>query len=338
MKSRDVGIDLGTTSVIVYVAGKGIVMTEPSVVAVNTETDDVIAVGKQAYDMIGKTPSKIQAIQPMKDGVISDYDVTEAMLKYYIKRVGESLFFKPRVAVCIPAMTTEVEQRATKSAALAVGARKIYLIEEPIAAAIGAGIDISKPCGNMVVDIGGGTADIAVISLNGTVTADSVKMAGVKLDEAIVNFIRKKYSVLIGEKMAERIKIELCDLIHPDEKRTMEIKGRNLVQGLPCRLTVNSKDVYDAIVEEIRVIVDAIKAVIERTPPELVGDIKTNGVTMTGGGALLGGLAEYLSREIGTDVHVAEKPLECVGLGTGRIFEFIDKLGEDFLTSKSLIY
>ena len=200
------------------------------------------------------------------------------------------------------------------------------------------GIDISKPCGNMVVDIGGGTADIAVISLNGTVTADSVKMAGVKLDEAIVNFIRKKYSVLIGEKMAERIKIELCDLIHPDEKRTMEIKGRNLVQGLPCRLTVNSKDVYDAIIEEIRVIVDAIKAVIERTPPELVGDIKTNGVTMTGGGALLGGLAEYLSREIGTDVHVAEKPLECVGLGTGRIFEFIDKLGEDFLTSKSLIY
>lgn len=338
MKSKDVGIDLGTTSVMVYVGGKGIVLTEPSVVAVNMETDAVITVGQQAYDMIGKTPSKIQAIQPMKDGVISDYDVTEAMLKYYIKRIGESLFFKPRVAVCIPAMTTEVEQRATKSAALGVGARKIYLIEEPIAAAIGAGIDISKPNGNMVVDIGGGTADIAVISLNGTVTSDSVKMAGVKLDDSIVDFIRKKYSVLIGERMAETIKIGLTDLINPSEDRVMEIKGRNLLQGLPCRLIVNSCDVYDAIIDDVVQIVDTIKAVIERTPPELVGDIKTNGITLTGGSALLGGLCEYISREIGAEVRIAEDPLNCVAIGTGKIFEFIDKLGEDFLTSKSLIY
>ena len=291
MLSTSIGIDLGTASVLVYIRGKGIVMREPSVVAINSNEDNqVVAVGEEARRMIGRTPSNIRAIRPLRDGVISDYQYTEKMLKYFIQRAIGRRFLKPIIAVCVPSGVTDVEKKAVMDATYQAGAREVHIIEEPIAAAIGAGIDISKPVGSMVVDIGGGTCDIAVISLGGIVVSDSIKVAGDRFDEAIVRFMRKRYNLLIGERTAEDVKIAIGSAYSFDEKRTMDVRGRNLVSGLPVNQPVTSDDIRDAMQEPISAVVEAIHGVLERTPPELAADIYERGIIMTGGGSLLTGL------------------------------------------------
>lgn len=288
MLSTSIGIDLGTASVLVYIRGKGIVMREPSVVAINSNEDNqVVAVGEEARRMIGRTPSNIRAIRPLRDGVISDYQYTEKMLKYFIQRAIGRRFLKPVIAVCVPSGVTDVEKKAVMDATYQAGAREVHIIEEPIAAAIGAGIDISKPVGSMVVDIGGGTCDIAVISLGGIVVSDSIKVAGDRFDEAIVRFMRKRYNLLIGERTAEDVKIAIGSAYSFDEKRTMDVRGRNLVSGLPVNQPVTSDDIRDAMQEPISAVVEAIHGVLERTPPELAADIYERGIIMTGGGSLL---------------------------------------------------
>jgi len=332
--SNDVGIDLGTATVLVYVKGKGIVLKEPSVVAMDTNTNKLLAVGLEAQRMLGRTPGNIVAIRPLRDGVISDYDMTERMLRHFLDKICKRRIFKPRVIICVPSGVTEVEERAVIDASLQAGASKTYLIEEPIAAAIGAGIDIAKPYGNMIVDIGGGTTDIAVISLGGIVVSESIKVAGDKFDEAIVKYIRKKHNILIGERTAEEMKMRIgCVFPRTEEdkeirREDIEIRGRSLVSGLPKTITVTADEMFEAFEETSAAIVDAVKAVLEQTPPELVGDISTNGIIMTGGGALVWGLDKLIQRETGIKCSVADDAVSCVAIGTGKALNNIDVLQE----------
>ncbi len=330
MARADIGIDLGTANVLVYVSGKGIVLEEPSVVAIEKRTNSVLAVGEEARKMIGRTPGNIVAIRPLKDGVISDYDVTEKMLTYFINKVvdkkGFGRFFMPRIMVCVPTGVTEVEKRAVEEATRQAGAREVYIIEEPIAAAIGSGIDISKPNGSMVVDIGGGTADIAVISLGGAVVSESIKIGGDKFDEAIVRYIRKKHNLLIGERSAEKMKIEIGTAYKREEEKSMKISGRNLVTGLPESIIVTSTEMLEALDECAEQIVVTAHNVMEKTPPELSADISDSGIIMTGGGSLLYGLDKRIEERLGIKVIVADEPLACVAKGTGSALGSLDLL------------
>ncbi|CEO14527.1 rod shape-determining protein MreB [Paraclostridium sordellii] len=321
-KGAEIGIDLGTANIFVYVNGKGVVLEEPSVVAIDKNTNTVLAVGEEARRMIGRTPGNIVAIRPLKDGVISDYEITEKMLTYYVNKVidkkGFARFFMPKIMVCVPTGVTEVEKRAVEEATRQAGAREVYIIEEPIAAAIGAGIDISKPDGNMVVDIGGGTADIAVISLGGDVVSESIKMGGDKFDEYIVNYMRKKYNLLIGDRTAEQIKINIGTAYPRKEELNMDVKGRNLLTGLPQKINVKSTEMLDALKEGVNQIVAAVHSVLEKTPPELAADISESGIIMTGGGSLLYGLDKKIEERTGIKVKIADDPLSCVAKGTGE--------------------
>ncbi|MEG0771364.1 MAG: rod shape-determining protein [Clostridia bacterium] len=317
MFGQEIGIDLGTATVLIYVKGKGIVLREPSVVAIEKSTKKVVYVGNLAEKMIGRTPSNIETIRPLKDGVISNYEATAKMLKFLLRKVCGKTIFKPRVMVCIPSTISEVEDRAVREAAYEAGAKFVELIEEPRAAAMGAGIDIKKPMGSMIVDVGGGTTDVAVISFGSIVKAKSIKVAGDKFDEAIIKYIRKTYNILIGEPTAEEVKIKIGCLVPFDTAIEMDIKGRNLDTGLPMVVVVNSDDIYHALKEPISEIIDAIHIMLSDTPPELVGDISENGIVLTGGGALIYGFAELISDKIGIPVVVAKDPIECVVKGTG---------------------
>ncbi|MFR5765853.1 MAG: rod shape-determining protein [Clostridia bacterium] len=323
---QDIGIDLGTATVIAYVKGKGIVLREPSVVAVDNNTGNVLAVGKEARKMLGRTPGNIVATRPLREGVISNYTVTEKMLKYFINRVCGKFVFAPRIMICIPSQVTEVEKKAVIDAASQAGARRVYLIEEPIAAAIGAGIDISKPCGNMVVDIGGGTTDIAVISLGGSVVSESLKVAGDKFDEAIVKYIKKRHNVMIGERTAEELKINIGCVYPKIQDMDMEIRGRDLITGLPKTITVHSSEMLEALIEPAMMIVDSVHSVLEKTPPELAADISDKGIYMTGGGCLVDGLDKLLQEKTGINVMIAQDAVSCVALGTGKALDNLDAL------------
>ena len=326
MFSKDIGIDLGTASILVYVKGKGVVLREPSVVAIDKNTGKLLKVGTEAQQMLGRTPGNIVAIRPLREGVISDYDMTERMLKEFIKKVTTFSLFKPRLPICVPPATTEVEERAVVDAGTQAGARRAYLIEEPVAAAIGAGIDITKPDGHMVVDIGGGTADIAVISLGGVVESASIKIAGDKFDEAVVKYIRKKHNVLIGDRTAEELKMSIGCVFPRPEEVTMEIKGRCLMTGLPRVFSVSSSEMIEAFEEVSSRILEAIHGVLERTPPELVADISTNGIVMTGGGSLLWGFDKLIEAHTGIETHVAEDAISCVAEGTGKSLDSLDQM------------
>lgn len=324
--TSDIGIDLGTASVLVYVKGKGIVLQEPSVVAINKESGKVIAVGSEARRMLGRTPGNIVATRPLREGVIADYDVTEKMLRYFIhKASGKKWFFKPRVMVCIPSGVTGVEERAVRQAALQAGARQAHLIEEPLAAALGAGLDISEPSGSMVVDIGGGTTDVAVLSLGGIVCSRSLRVGGDKFDEAIVRFIRREFNLMIGERTGEEIKIEVGSALI-DRDRSTQIRGRDLVTGLPKAIAVTTGQVYEAISEPLEAVVGAVKEVLEHTPPELAADIVNKGIVMTGGGSLLHNFDRLISEETGLPVYVAEEAISCVALGTGKALAMMNVL------------
>ena len=331
MASIDIGIDLGTATVLVYVGNKGIVLKEPSVVAVNVNTGEILSVGEEAYQMIGRTPNNIRAIRPLEDGVISDYDTTEQMIKYFLKKVSSGAMLRPRVSICVPSGITEVESNAVVDAAVSAGARKVYLIEEPVAAAIGAGIDITKPNGILIVDVGGGTCDIAMLSLSGIVSKTSIKIAGNKFDEAIIRHIRNSYNILIGERTAEMIKQEIANVFVADPNVTATIKGRNLVNGLPQKLEISQADLYAPLHELAMQIVRSIQQVLEHTPPELVGDVHVNGVLMTGGGSLIQGLDELIEDTLHIKARIAENPVECVAIGTGKSFAFLGELQDGFV-------
>jgi rod shape-determining protein MreB len=331
----DIGIDLGTATVLVYIKGKGIVLREPSVVAIDKNTNKLLAVGEEARRMLGRTPGNIVAIRPLRDGVISDYDITERMLKYFINKVcGNRLLklFKPRIMVCVPSGVTEVERRAVIDAAMQAGARKTYLIEEPIAAAIGAGIDIAKACGSMVVDVGGGTTDIAVISLGGIVVSSSIKVAGDKFDESIVRYMRKKHNIMIGERTAEELKINVGTVFPRVQEVSMDIRGRNLISGLPKTITITSSEIMEALEEPISSVVEAVHAVLERTPPELAADISDRGIVMTGGGSLIYGLDKLLQEKTGINVIIADDAISCVALGTGKALDNLEVIEKSAVT------
>ena len=323
---QDIGIDLGTASVIAYVKGKGIVLREPSVVAVNNITGEVLAVGHEARRMLGRTPGNIVAIRPLRDGVISDYTVTEKMLKYFIKKVGGKFLFAPRIMICIPSQVTEVEKKAVIDAASYAGARKVFLIEEPIAAAIGAGLDISKPSGNLIVDVGGGTTDIAVISLGGSVVSSSIKVAGDKFDEYIVKYIKKRHNVMIGERTAEELKIQVGCVYPKIQDMEMDVRGRDLITGLPKTITIFSSELMEALEEPAMLIVDAVHSVLEKTPPELAADISDKGIYMTGGGCLVDGFDRLLQEQLGINVMIAEDSISCVAKGTGKALDNLDAM------------
>ena len=332
--AKDIGIDLGTASVLVYVKGKGVVLNEPSVVAIDKNTGKLLKVGAEAQAMLGRTPGNIVAIRPLREGVISDYDMTERMLREFLhKVVGGFQLFKPRVIICVPSGITEVEERAVVDAGLQSGASHVYLIEEPVAAAIGAGIDISKPDGHMVVDIGGGTSDIAVLSLNGIVCKSSVKMAGNKMNAAIVRYVRSTYNVLIGDSTADRVKREIGTVwTEGQPEKTVEVKGRNLVTGLPQKITLSSYELEMPLRIEVERIITALQSVMEQTPPELVADIEKNGLLMTGGGAMLDGLDKLITSRVRIRAHLAENPIEAVAIGTGKSFEYLGKLYDGFVS------
>ena len=329
--ASEVGIDLGTANVLVYIKGKGIVLNEPSVVAINNDNDEILAVGEEARQMLGRTPANIVAVRPLRDGVISDYDITERMLKYFIRKTcGSGRFFKPKIMVCVPSGVTEVEKRAVREAATQAGGKDVYLMEEPVAAAIGAGIDISKPNGTMVVDVGGGTADIAVVSFNGIVKSCSLKMAGNKFDAAIIRGVTMKYKILIGEKTAEQAKKEIANVYNPTGDVKITVKGRHLIKGLPESVEISDKDMYDFLHDSVMEIVDKIKEVFEQTPPELVGDILTNGIVLTGGGAMLKGFTDLVTEAVGAPCYVADDPIECVAKGVAKAFDYTDDLLDGF--------
>jgi rod shape-determining protein MreB len=326
--SNDMAIDLGTANTLVYVKGEGIVLNEPSIVAIHQADNTVLAVGKEAKAMLGRTPGNIVAIRPLKDGVIADFDVTEKMLGYFIRRVHKRrALVRPRIVIGVPSGITQVEKRAVRDSAMQAGAREVYLIEEPMAAAIGAGMPITEPGGNMVVDIGGGTTEVAVISLSGIVYSRSVRIAGDEMDEAIVQYIRKNYNLLVGERRAEEIKIRLGSA-YPmgGERRTMEVKGRDLIDGIPKTIVIGDDEIREALREPIMTIVDAVRTALERTPPELAADIVDKGIVLTGGGALLKGLDLLLRQETNLPITVAEDPLSCVALGTGKVLDELDLL------------
>ena len=334
MFTRDIGIDLGTANTLVYLRGKGIIIREPSVVAVNTRTDQARYVGKEAKEVIGRTPGSIVAVRPLKDGVIADFDMLQEFIR---KALQGTIFTKARVIICIPSGVTAVERRAVKEAAEKAGAKRVNIIEEPMAAAIGAGLPTLDATGSMIVDIGGGTSEVAVISLGGIVTSRSVRMAGDEFDNAIVNYIRRKYNLLIGERTAENIKLEIGSAFPSEQESSMEIKGRNLLNGLPENITITSAEVRDALAEPLSRVIEAIKITLEKTPPELSADIIDQGITLAGGGALLRGLDKLINRETGMPVYVAEYPLDCVAEGTGRILENLEKY-RDLLTEEVRYY
>ena len=328
--SIDLGIDLGTASILVYVKGKGVVLKEPSVVAFDRDTNMIKAIGEEARLMLGRTPGNIVAVRPLRQGVISDYIVTEKMIKYFVqKALGKRTFKKPNISICVPSGVTEVEKKAVEEAAFAAGAREGHLIEEPVAAAIGAGIDISKPCGNMIVDIGGGTSDIAVISLGGTVVNTSLKVAGDDFDEALVRYMRKKHNLLIGERTAEDIKIKIGSAYPRPEVAKMNVRGRNLVTGLPKTVEVTSEETEEALKEATSQIVEAVHSVLEKTPPELASDIADRGIVLTGGGSLLSGLEDLIESKTGINTMTAEDPMTAVAIGTGKFIEFLSGYRED---------
>lgn len=322
----DMGIDLGTATVLVYIKGKGVVLNEPSVVSIDKNNNKVRAVGEEAREMIGRTPGNIVAIRPLKDGVISNYDITEKMLNHFIKKAcGKRRMTAPRVVICIPSEATEVEKRAVKDAAISAGAKKVYLIEEPLAAAIGANVNIAEASGSMVIDIGGGTTDIAVISLGGIVVRSSIKVAGDKFDESIINYIRKKHKLMIGERTAEILKIKIGSAFIKEKEEFMDVRGRDLITGLPKNITVSSEEMREALHEVINAIAQCTHSVLEKTPPELAADIAEKGIIMTGGGALLNGLDKFIQKFTQVDVIVAEDPISCVVKGTGKFLDYIDK-------------
>ena len=334
--SQDMGIDLGTANTLVHVNGKGIVIREPSVVAVQKDTNEVLAIGAEAKRMIGRTPGNIVAIRPLKDGVIADFDITQAMLKFFIKKaIGNKTFVRPRVVVGVPSGVTAVERRAVLDATIQAGAREAYLIEEPMAAAIGAGLPVQEATGNMVVDIGGGTSEVAVISLGGIVVSRSVRIGGDKMDEAIVQYIKKRYNLLIGERTAEEIKITIGTAMKIENPDTMEIRGRDLVTGLPKTLTIDANQIQEALSEPVAGIIDAVRGTLERTPPELSSDIMDRGIVMTGGASLLRNLDRMLSKETGMPVYVSDSALSCVALGTGIAVEQVDIYKKGFMAASN---
>jgi rod shape-determining protein MreB len=337
MLGTDIGIDLGTASVLVYIKGQGTVLTEPSVVAIDKNSDKILAVGEDARSMLGRTPGNIIAIRPMKEGVISDYHITEKMLKYFInKAIGRPLMRKPRIAICVPSNVTEVERRAVEDAAIQAGARQVYVIEEPIAAAIGAGIDIARACGSMVVDIGGGTTDVAVISLGGTVVSTSIKTAGDHFDEAIIRYMRKKHNILIGERSAEDLKIHVGTAFTRPASVSLEVRGRNLVTGLPKNISVTSEEMQEALHEVVAAVVEAVHTVLEKTPPELASDIADRGIVMTGGGSLLYGLDKLIREKTGINTIIADEAVSCVAIGTGKYIEYLSMGKINPLDSRSM--
>ena len=330
MIAKDIGIDLGTANVLIYIKGQGIVLNEPSIVAIDTETKRVIAVGTEASEMLGRTPGKVKAIRPMKDGVIADFEVTEIMLNSFINKIkAKNLFSRPRILICCPTNITPVEKNAIKEAAERTGARKVYIEEEPKVAAIGAGMDITKPSANMILDIGGGTTDIAILSLNGIVSSTSIKIAGNMFDKDIIKYIKEKYKLLIGEKTAENIKINFTNINKPDKKEKMEVRGRNLITGLPHTIEITQDETKEALNESVTKIIKATINVLEQTPPELSADIVEKGVILTGGGALLKGFSEVLEKELNVPVIIAESPLTCVVEGTGTLLENVKLLDEE---------
>lgn len=334
--AKDIGIDLGTANTLVHVKGKGVVLKEPSVVAIQRDTGSVLAVGEEAKQMIGRTPGNITAIRPMKDGVIADFDITQAMLRYFINKSlkGKNIFTKARVVICVPSGVTAVEERAVKEAALQAGAKEVYLIEEPMAAAIGSGLPVHEPTGNMIVDIGGGTSDVAIISLGGIVTSRSIRIGGDEMDEAIINYIKRTYNLMIGERTAEDIKIQIGSAYLENTSETYSVRGRDLVSGLPKNINVSAEEIKNALAEPVNAIIEAIKICLEKTPPELAADIMDRGIVMAGGGSLLRGLDRLVSEETGMPVHLAEDPLSAVALGTGKVLENIDLLKRILITHK----
>ena len=334
--ATEVGIDLGTANVLVYIKGKGIVMNEPSVVAINKDTDEILAVGEEARQMLGRTPANIIAVRPLRDGVVSDYDITERMLKYFIKKTcGSGRFFKPKIMICVPSGVTDVEKRAVREAAQQAGGKDVYLMEEPVAAAIGAGIDISKPDGVMVIDIGGGTTDIAVISLGGIVASASVKMAGDKFDEAIIKYMRKEHKLYIGERTAEELKLTIGTAFPREEVVVKECRGRDLVTGLPKSVDVTSDEMMAALDEPMQTITEAVHNVLERTPPELAADISNSGIVLTGGGALLYGIDKRIEDRTGIKVIIADDPKSCVAIGTGKALNELEALEGNSLNRRA---
>ncbi|MFZ5874491.1 MAG: rod shape-determining protein [Bacillota bacterium] len=337
--SRDMGIDLGTANTLVYVKGKGIVMREPSVVAIEKDSGRILAVGEEAKQMIGRTPGNIVAIRPMKDGVIADFDTTESMIKYFINKAlrGRTFLVRPRVVIGVPSGVTAVEERAVREAALAAGARECYLIEEPMAAAIGAGLPVHEPTGTMIVDVGGGTTEVAVISLGGIVTSRSIRVAGNEMDEAIIQHVKRNYNLMVGERTAEELKIKIGTAYPLEHEETEEVRGRDLVSGLPKTVTVTSAEIYRALSEPVSAILDAIRQTLEKTPPELASDIMDRGIMMAGGGALLQGLDRLVSEETRMPVHLAEEPLLAVAYGSGRVLENIDVLRKVLISPKKVV-
>ena len=335
--TKDMGIDLGTANTLVHVRGKGVIIREPSVVAIRSDTKRVLAIGEEAKKMIGRTPGNIVAIRPMKEGVIADFDVPQEMLKYFIRKAIKRVFpLHPRVVVCVPSGVTEVEKRAVEEAAKQAGAREAYLVEEPMAAAIGAGLPVQEPTGSMVVDIGGGTSEVAIISLGGIVTSKSLRIGGNRMDDAIISYIKKEYNLMIGERTAEEIKISIGSAAPMTKEETIEVRGRDLITGLPKTLKITSTEIMDALREPVNSIVEAIKLTLEKTPPELAADIMDKGIMLTGGGALLNGLDRLVRQETGMPVHIAENAIDCVALGAGRVVEEIDTLKKVALSTKSV--
>ena len=338
--ATEVGIDLGTANVLVYIKNKGIVLNEPSVVAVNRDTDEILAIGEEARQMLGRTPANIIAAKPLKDGVVSDYDITEMMLQYFIRKTcGSSRLFKPIIMVCVPSGVTEVEKRAVREAATEAGGKEVYLMEEPLAAAIGAGLDVTEPSGKMVIDIGGGTTDIAVIALGGIVTSASIKVAGDEFDDSIIKYMRKVHKLYIGERTGEDIKKEIGTAYPREEEVTMECRGRDLVTGLPKTITISSDEIMEAMEEPLNTICEAIHSVLEQTPPELAADISNSGIVITGGGALMYGIDKKVAERTGMEVRIADDPKSCVAIGTGKALDELDKLqGMDQNQKKSTRY
>lgn len=338
MFSKDIGIDLGTVNTLIFMKGKGIIMREPSVVAVDTRNDTVRYVGQDAKEVIGRTPGSIVAVRPLKDGVIADFDITASMLQIFIRKVcNNSVLARPRIIICIPSGVTEVERRAVREAAFKAGAKHVSIIEEPMAAAIGAGLPVAEATGSMVVDIGGGTSEVAVISLGGIVASRSVRVGGDELDNSIIQYIKRKYNLLIGERTAEDIKINIGSAFPLEEEATMDIKGRDLMDGLPKNIQITSEEIREALADPLSMVLDAIRTTLEKTPPELSADIIDHGITLTGGGALLRGLDQLIEKETGMPVHIAESPLDCVAMGTGRVLDDIDRL-RDLLADDAKSY
>jgi rod shape-determining protein MreB len=333
--TKEIGIDLGTANILVYLKGKGIILREPSVVAVNNNTGQVLAVGLDAKQMIGRTPGNITAIRPLKDGVIADFETTQGMLKYFMRKaVGNNPLTKPRVVICVPSGVTEVEKRAVVDSAMSAGAKEAYLIEEPMASAIGAGLPVAEPSGSMVVDIGGGTSEVAVISLGGVVVSRSLRIAGDEFDDAIIHYIKKEYNLMIGERSAEDIKLKIGSAYPSEREETYRVSGRDLVTGLPKELEISDEEIRESLKEPVNSVVESIKYTLEKTPPELASDIMERGIMLTGGGALLKGFDKLISEETGIPVFIAEEPLDCVVLGTGKVLEELDTLSSVLLSSR----